>query len=361
MSDRQVHLPGLNALRFYAALSVVIAHTSNNFGELRTRPADIGWLNAMAMDAQSAVSLFFVLSGFLISYLLLREVTEQGRLDVPRFYLRRALRIWPLYYLTVAIGFLLLPALLRSNEIWASTPAHGWILVLLFLPNFVTPLGPLGHLWSIGLEEQFYLAWPWVVARPHAILRVAFGILLVKVMTAPVVASFGSASISNLFLGLRFECMAIGALGAYLAQRRRDLLPYVHAWPVRAAVLIGLAYLAWTNVELNELTILVSSTLFLGLILNVATDPRVGGRLESPWVEQLGRISYGVYMYHFPLLYVALLSLQRAGIPEGPQYTAVLYVITVFGTLALAAASYRWVETPFLRRKEQFAVVPSRA
>jgi peptidoglycan/LPS O-acetylase OafA/YrhL len=138
-------------------------------------------------------------------------------------------------------------------------------------------------------------------------------------------------------------------------------LRYAYAWPVRGAILVGLAYLAWTNVEFNELTILLSSTLFLGLILNVATDPRVGNRLESPWVEKLGRISYGVYMYHFPLLYLALVALRSAGIPEGPTYTALLYAVTIFGTLLLAAASYRWVEAPFLRRKEQFAVVPSRA
>ena len=74
--SKRVYFPGLNALRFYAAISVVIAHTSGNFGEMRTRPAHYALLNALALDAQSAVNLFFVLSGFLITYLLFKEQSE---------------------------------------------------------------------------------------------------------------------------------------------------------------------------------------------------------------------------------------------------------------------------------------------
>jgi peptidoglycan/LPS O-acetylase OafA/YrhL len=93
-----IHFPGLDALRFYAAMSVVVIHTATNFGDLRLRSSKIPLLDALALDAQSAVSLFFVLSGFLITYLLLTEHSRTGTVQVRPFYMRRILRIWPLYY-----------------------------------------------------------------------------------------------------------------------------------------------------------------------------------------------------------------------------------------------------------------------
>lgn len=342
-------------------MSVVIAHTSNNFGELRTMPAHLALLNAVALDAQSAVSLFFVLSGFLITYLLLQERRRTGTVLVSKFYVRRALRIWPLYYLVAATGFLLLRVLGPAYALYFPSPSQV-ILVVLLLPNFAGPLGPLGHLWSIGLEEQFYLAWPWVVKRGSGFfLRVVLGILIVKIGLAPVIPAFHSDAMAQLFTSLRFECMAIGALGAYAYYRNHRLLAVVYSPLAQALVLACLLFLALVDIPLTTAGTVLVSIVSIVLILNVSTNERSWLKLEHPLLNTLGRMSYGIYMYHFPLLYTVLFLLRQWPWPESHwSYRLVLYGMTVVGTLALAAVSYRWFEAPFLGWKERFAVIRSR-
>jgi len=360
-ASSRVHLPGLNALRFYAAMSVAVAHISNNFGELRSFPVHLPLLEALALDAQSAVSLFFVLSGFLITYLLLCERDRTGGLSVPRFYGRRALRIWPLYYVTTFIGLVLLPWLIGPAASPSPLPSASVLLILFFLPNFVTGYPPLGHLWSIGLEEQFYIAWPWVVRNGRALVRVAAGIIAVKVLIAPVIAWLDIDSVTNMYVGLRFECMALGALGAYAYHSKHSLLSTLYSLPARAATLGGMVFLALVDVPLTEPVILSSSVLFTVLVLNVSTSAAIGPRLEFPAIEALGRMSYGIYMYHYPLLYLVLVWLRRAQLPPGALYNGILYASTLLGKLLLAALSYRFLEKPFLVLKDKLAVVPTQA
>ncbi len=357
--SKHIYFPGLNALRFYAAMSVVIAHTSNNFGEMRTRPANYTLLDALTLDAQSAVNLFFVLSGFLITYLLLEEQSETGTVSVRQFYVRRILRIWPLYYLIALIGFGVLPILLGPTYALWSPPAIKVVLTIFLLANLASPLGPLQHLWSIGLEEQFYLVWPWVVRRLHSFLRVVGGILILKVALAPVVARFNSDAITQLFLGLRFECMAIGALGAYIYFRKSAWLKLVYIPFAQVAALVGVVSLALVDVQLTEVMILLTSIAFVVLILNMATNERSWFTLENPVLNKLGQMSYGIYMYHYPLLYVVIFALRTFGVQEGDTYSLILYMTTLCGTLGLAGISYRWFEAPFLQLKNRFAIIES--
>jgi len=341
-------------------MSVLIAHTSHNFGELRTRPEFAQPLNWIAMDAQSAVSLFFVLSGFLITYLMLEEQTSTGQLDVVRFYIRRALRIWPLYYLTALIGLLLIPELVSPSDALSRPPWPSMVLVLILLPNLVSGLGPIEHLWTIGLEEQFYLAWPWVVRRPTALVRIAVGVILVKIIIAPAVTLINADSVTHLYFVLRFECMAIGALGAYIYQRQHPLLAIVYHRATRALVFAAVALLALAEPALTELGTILTSLAFILLLLNVATGPAVGQRLDIPLLDGLGKMSYGIYMYHYPILYAVLRLLNVTGVPEGHAHTAILYASTIGVTLLIAALSSRWYERPFIALKGHFAVIDSR-
>ena len=164
VNDR-VHFPGLNSLRFFAALSVFIGHCEltkkflslpNNF-ELFDR-INFGGIG---------VYFFFVLSGFLITYLLCVEKDRFGTISIKRFYLRRILRIWPLYYLIVALGFFILPAF----DFFTLMPVsfnqnynQNLLLYILILPNLAYAYMPsvpnIGQAWSIGVEEQYYILWP---------------------------------------------------------------------------------------------------------------------------------------------------------------------------------------------------------
>lgn len=354
------YLPGLNALRFYAAMSVVVVHIRHNFAELRSQPAHYPLLEALVLDAQSAVTLFFVLSGFLITLLLCKEQASTGTIAVRAFYLRRILRIWPLYYLITLAGFWLLPRLLGPAYPLFQPPLPTVALVMVMLPNFVTPLGPIEHLWSIGLEEQFYLVWPRIVKKQATFLRVILGIILVKVMIAPAIWLLNSPGSTNLLLGLRFESMAIGALGAYLYHHNHSLLPLLHSKGSKYLAGAGLIYLALVDIPFNLVTSLATSCLFMLLILNLSTNSKIGQRLEIPLLRSLGKISYGIYMFHYPLLYLILFTMHKFQWVESPQTKLILYVATIGGTLLLAALSYRYYELPFLNLKERYAIIHSR-
>jgi peptidoglycan/LPS O-acetylase OafA/YrhL len=115
----------------------LIVHTKHNFGELRTQPANRFILDLLFIDAQVAVDFFLVLSGFLITYLLLQEQHQYGEINTQRFYIRRILRIWPLYYLIVIIGLFVFPLFLGNEYSLTGYPISKSILVLLILPNFV--------------------------------------------------------------------------------------------------------------------------------------------------------------------------------------------------------------------------------
>lgn len=348
--------PGFDALRVYAALSVVIGHTNRNFGGIRSAPANIPLLDILLMDTQSAVNLFLVLSGFLITYLIFREQSAAMRLDTRRFYLRRILRTWPLYYLTVFIGLCVVPWLLGASAgIPASNP---WsvLLVLALMPNFTTGVSPaLEHLWCIGLQNQFYLVWP-DVTRPPAgrFLRIVFGILIIKVAITPVILGMHTDSITNIFYGLRFECFAIGALGAYLVHTEPAWLRFFRGVPARVAGLAGMAILAVRDLPLSEPAILFSSCIFLLVILSLSSAADTNRHPASRGWAFFGEISYGVYMFHYPLLYVTLEALRRAGIPEGGSHSILLHAAVTGGSVLLAALSYFLFERRFLRLKNNF-------
>jgi len=358
---QKVHFPGLNTLRFYAALSVLIVHVSDNFPSLKPYDTYIGWLNALAMDSHMAVNLFFVLSGFLITYLLLRERAEHGRISVRRFYGRRILRIWPLYYLIAALGLAVIPAVFGARYGADHYPTHQVILVLIFLPNFSDNLVALGHLWSIGLEEQFYLAWPWAVRQAGSLPRILLGIILVKLVVALVIPYLGSEGARILFLNLRFECMALGALGAYLYFNQHPLMERLYSRPAQIAAIVITLWTILFPVPLNTATTLVASTGFAVLIVNLATNPRSLLRIDHPLLSQLGDLSYGLYMYHYPLLYILLLEMGRRDWPSAAAYNLTLYGVTIAASLLISAASYAWFERPFLRLKDRLAVVPSQS
>ena len=357
---KRIYFPGLNSIRFYAAISVLIAHTKTNFGEMRTQPAYIGILDFLTLDAQSAVNLFLVLSGFLITYLLLYERSSEGSIDIPRFYLRRILRIWPLYYWIVILGLVILPFVIGPEYALSEFPLYKSILILLMLPNFVGALGPLSHLWSIGLEEQFYLIWPWVLQSTGRFIRVSLGILIVKAVIAPVIASLQDDSIQKLFLYLRFECMAIGSLGAYLYFYKHRFIKYICSPTGQLIGIFNIIFLAVFDIPLTFIGIIITSLLFTVLLLNIATNPEGWLIIENDLLNSLGRVSYGVYLYHYPIIYLTILSLNTLGIPEGPGYSLLLYSVTIFLTIGLSLITYRWFETPFLKIKEGFAVVRTR-
>jgi peptidoglycan/LPS O-acetylase OafA/YrhL len=371
-----VHFPNLNGLRFVAALLVVVHHIEQQRWYLG-RPT-LWPVPAVLRIGDEGVTLFFVLSGFLITYLLLVEQERFGTIAVGKFYGRRVLRIWPLYYAVLLLGLLVLPhiALLHIAPPSAAEVSH-WpektLLYALLLPNVALALyGGIPYVtqaWSIGTEEQFYLLWPWVVRwAGRRILPVAggclAGLLLAKRLVVlafhaagPVPGPARTFAFDFLYY-FRLECLVIGAVPAILLfQRRTAALRWLMAAPVQWLALLGvLGLLAWgRRFAMHEE---VYASLFAVLILNMAAAERPVISLESAWLNYLGQLSYGLYMLHGLAVAVVLYTIGPWLDAQPPLLRWLLTLLAVLGlSVGLAMLSYYGLERPFLRRKARLARV----
>lgn len=361
--------PGLDSLRGYAALFVVIGHVPMNQASAGLPAPARG---AMFYRGEPAVSFFFTLSGFLITYLLLEEQRRHGSIDVRAFYLRRVLRIWPLYLATIAFGLAFYTFVLPRLGIAYPVEYPLWLAVtlyLFFLPNLMNSLYTVGGLlnpsWSIGIEEQFYLSWAPAVKRWHRRLPA----LAVSVLVASMLLFALSPRLTHglgwqaKFLDqLKFHFMATGALAAWAVHRHRERFL---SWPIfrRPFLQWGLGLLlvqfyflgafpqSRLGIELYQLL------LYPWLVAEVGANPARRMPLENPFAEWLGRISYGIYMLHMIAVYGASWLFQHTSWWTGRP---VLYLLAYYGlalglTMALAAASFRFFEGPLLTLKARLA------
>lgn len=304
----------------------------------------------------AAVTFFFVLSGFLITMLLLAEKEAKGTIRIRRFLTNRTLRIWPLYYLTLAAGYAISIFVLKDT---GTDPLdNGFLLNLLLLPNLCFVLGNLPdmmvQLWSIGPEEQFYLVWPFLIRRvPVRRLILLFAAIPVLWGAGRGVAWLFHWKILNaLLFRTRIDCMAIGGSAALLlfyAERStgwwlgiyRLILRPVTGWAA-GALFVGLLWVS----KCYDLSLYP-----LYAVLFAVTCIRVSG-LPVRWLElaplrYLGKISYGIYLLHQFVLYF----LFDAWVIHHPTNELVIFGAGTALTIGLAAFSYRYFESYFLSKK----------
>jgi len=365
--------PELDGLRFFAFLAVYIEHTVGFGvgGKHQHLPNWVGdLLGAIGLAGTFGVDLFFVLSSFLITELLLRERAVRGTLDVRAFYIRRILRIWPLYFFFVFFAYGLTFFVPSEGLTWVHVLGY-----LFFVGNWVYFLMPVatvaGPLWSISLEEQFYLVWPWVVRRASTrqIAQLAVGLM---VMAALVRLAMGLLHpyedwvSKNSFT--RIDGIAVGALLATALHGR------VPAWPAAARGLLlatSIAVLLWIAYAFGLFTLPVARVpLMLGwplaalacggvLVSVLGCKGRLTAPLRSGPLVYLGRISFGLYVYHEVFLKIGdtLFPLHNASSAQMLAY----WLFGLGATIPVAAASYRWLEMPFLRlKRRRYTVIESR-
>jgi peptidoglycan/LPS O-acetylase OafA/YrhL len=371
---QEYYRPELDSLRFFAFLGVFFFHVTPHdpsayLGHRFVPPAIVPWICGVAGAGAFGVDLFFALSAYLITGLLLREKSVRGHIDVKSFYLRRILRIWPLYFLFIAIALAL--------TLWDRTQRLPWPYVagyLLLAGNWVYALKglPIGSvaipLWSISIEEQFYLFWPPILR--HATRRtLVYGILALLVVANAVrvglVLGHASGAAVEYNTLARIDAIALGILaGCWLGGRSPR-------WSSgkRLAILVA-SMLAWLVVAtfghlnapdapapvlgtlLGRPLVALAAVMMLVAFIGAAGPMKV---LCSPVLTYLGKISYGLYVYH--LLGVLLAEhLVHAHGSNGHGAAAIGLLLTV----ALSAISYTWFESPFLRLKNRFAVIRSR-
>jgi len=311
------------------------------------------------------VDLFFVLSGFLITDILLhgRRYLEEGEqglfLTLRQFYVRRALRICPLYFVFLIGYALTAPTLVNELTPWLWTYTLNLFRVLID-HNWE---GPISHLWSLSIEEQFYLVWPWVILLtprrfllPVLLLSVAIG------PTAKVILGLNEVSerAIRFFTLSRMDTLALGGLLAY-AVHRHGLLPISQSrlpgwlfWaglPVFCVVVglraVGIGSTNWMILELSAETLLCG-----WVVLRAAQGfPGLLGRfLASAPLVYLGQISYGLYLLHKPIPSILqAYGIDTNGIPAGIGFF-------LYAVLAILAASISWylLERPINRLKRNF-------
>jgi peptidoglycan/LPS O-acetylase OafA/YrhL len=371
-TQARFYRPELDGLRFFAFFAVYLQHTVNfGVGEHHHLPNWVGdLLTTVGTAGTFGVDLFFVLSSYLITELLLRERVVHGFLDVKSFYIRRILRIWPLYFLYLIFAYAITFVVPSEGLTWKHLLGY-----VFFAGNWVYFLMPVttvaGPLWSVSLEEQFYLIWPWVIRRSTP-KRLACSALGLFVMAALVTLAMGIWQpdfdwvSKNSFT--RVDGIATGALLAVILHGRT---PQLGEGARIALLVVSIAVLLWIarNFGLFSLPVpllhLVTgwplAALACGAIVFsvLGSTGRWSSILRSAPVIYLGRISYGLYVYHELLLKIAdsIFPLHTSSPPQMIAYWA----FGLITTLPVAAASYRWIELPFLRLKRQrYTVVQSR-
>jgi peptidoglycan/LPS O-acetylase OafA/YrhL len=364
-----VYRPELDTLRFFSFFAVFGTHTLTYSAEYLAAqgvPRIIAKpFTAMAYGGALGVDLFFLLSAFLITDLLLREKETFGQLNISAFYVRRALRIWPLYFTFIAL-VMMVPAIdgpgskFGSTNLWAFLFFVGnWSFVFGVLIHMVHSV--LGPLWSVSVEEQFYLLWPPIVSRlNHKKILIASAVmaLIANIDRVIEIVFFHHSAVMmwpNTLAHL--DTFAAGIAIAVLLDGKAPAF----GWPARILMSVGglvCFAIRGDSVLSDEASgyaalfgypiVVIGCSLFLLSFL--------GAPIRSRALEYLGKISYGLYVYH--MVGIRLVDSIYAG--HSATHALLRVILALAVTIVIAAISYAILERPFLLLKKRFTFVESR-
>lgn len=371
MKSASVYFPNLDGIRAFACISVFIEHV---FLYLNKRELQSGesWFHSHFIQGAGAmgVSLFFVLSGFLITYLLIREKEARKTIHIGFFYMKRILRIWPLFLLITITGFFILPLAMGRFDGQTVSDHLPWFLT--FTNNFDRILtgfsgsgnDSLGVLWSVAVEEQFYLLWPLLILLCSKRL---FPYLAVLVIAGSVMFRYYNCGHANVLTYHSFSVagdLAIGGFTAYLAFHSAAFRNFFATQKAgfRIAMLLFLAILVFNHrlfLEANINAVLGRLLLSIAFAWIIADQCFAGrnrfalGRI--PFLTQIGVISYGFYCYHM----LVITGFQKLNVAAGWTGTSAAFfyteLVAAFAvTLGISWLSYRLLEKRFLKLRSRF-------
>ena len=328
-------IPELDGLRGLAAITVVSYH-------MNVDAMPFGWM---------AVDLFFVLSGYLITGIILRDGGEPGFLKI--FYIRRGLRIWPIYYLWMIVTYFVdvarpnFPTLVLYATYCQRVPNYwfadwfGWY--------------KMDHTWSLAVEEQFYLIWPTLVilAGGRRLIPLACGCVAAAILAR-------AGGLQSQLLLCRCDGLALGAILAAV-ETCPDFPRRARRLALLSAVVAGVAALwcfsrtdglfaEYRDAGLNAEGLLASfGSLAIVVVTLLSQGTRATAWLRVPPLVYLGKISYGFYIYHW-MIYLVVQKMGGRFVPGIP----ISWLAVPLITLSLAALSWHFIEAPILRLKDQF-------
>jgi peptidoglycan/LPS O-acetylase OafA/YrhL len=361
----KIFFPNLDGFRFLSFLLVYLHHA---FSEVRNSLGEGGFIFTtiklgIFQSAPLGVSFFFVLSGFLITYLLLAEKQQQGQVDVKAFYWRRILRIWPLYFALLAVVFVLLPWL-------TDIKLPNLIYYLFFLANFDVLFNPdaatgiTDIMWSVAVEEQFYLLWPllFYVLGKNSQLYLLLGLILFSAAFRwghrldDRVQHFHTLSVmSELVIG------SLAAYGSLHFARFRQALANLSRWKIVLIYSVALPAILFSRILYSEEVfgrmVLGALLVFIILEQNFCRNSfyKMGNfRRVTAW----GKYTYGLYMLHPLLIFLVYAAADYAAINKSEMFTGTVLALASFLlSLFVCYLSYHYFEAPFLNLKKRFSRV----
>lgn len=369
-NTNRVYFEHLDVMRFVAAFMIVILHayvswvdwfrpleiltdeTNKNlsvlgeFGDIFFRNLGIG------------VDVFFLISGFLITYILIEEKKRYGKINIKNFMIRRTLRIWPLYFFLIAIT----PFLVS----WLDTPSPDYLPNILFLNNFQTIKThlwtyPFGHYWSICIEEHFYLVWPFIIAfvpnkrlMPVFIFFIVFSILF---------RLYSAITLENTWYVLylntlsRMDVLVIGAVGAYYYSKKAFHFS-LNRWVRYALIFLLILGLSiepvelWSNYYQASFKKFFTIGIFSVLLLDYNFASNFKHILPNKSVfHYLGKVSYGIYMYSNIIILVVIKKFMWTFSSTNVWFYIFLIVSL---SIVIPIISYELVEKHILKINKKF-------
>ena len=370
--NKSLYYENLDGLRFFSFLSVFFFHNfAGNFSNVNTSPI-YGFVRAHVFENGSlGVNFFFVLSGFLITTLLIAEKKLNKNINLRFFWLRRVLRIWPLFYTCVFIGFIVYPILKKlTGQI--STETADPLLCLTFLNNFDIikngwpDASILGVLWSVAIEEQFYVVWPIILFLvPIKKLWIPFvAILIINLVFRAVYNNHLMHYYHTL------SCigdMTIGGIGAWLIEVSIKFKKYIHDLSrvtiyVIYILLIAIYFFAdqlQRNSIISVFERLLIAVVFAIIILEQTFAENSFYKMSNfKQISKLGTITYGLYCLHFLGILVATTVINKLHLNKNEwQIFFIEMPLALLIAMLLSKASYKFLESPFLKLKNKFTFI----
>lgn len=364
--NRPIYLNGLNGIRAIAVVAIMIHHINQKlyYFDIKTislfgwdkNHLQIGW----TLGTHS-VTMFFVLSGFLITYLLTLEKEKTQTINIRKFYVRRILRIWPLYF------FYLILAVISAYLIDSIVPDWGNLtLYFLLLANipfiFNHALVNCDHLWTVAVEEQFYLFWPFFFRKKNINIKkwIIIFILLFMAVRFALLMYDQYSWVTFLSITNRFDCMMFGGLIAILYIERNKIINLITSFPIQLGCWLVLGF-HFLNYELLysviSMEVVMAATAFI-IVGQISGKNRIIN-LENKVCNFLGTYSYGIYIFHPFIIYL----LAKTGILNSIDNEVIraIFAFLIVPTISIFAAyiSYEYFEKRFIMLKDKFSVVKS--
>jgi len=366
----------LDGLRLIAAVFVIVGHSQSILFEAKKISPYAPYFNKLA---SFGVDFFFVLSGFLISYMLFVEIENTGKINIKNFLIRRSLRLWPLYFTVGILSLATAPLFVKFFDLPYTPPTTDGIIgnflyLLGFSINHQIMIGhmnsyssyTIAHFWSLSIEEQFYLLWAPVlyIGRKNTLVVILLFILIGWATTYYPPAIFDQWFGQNAYAAPyyftvnRYFHFATGALMAWLVVHHPILFD-----SKKYAILIKFVFI----IVLASICIFLFGAYYWGdderyvngcisfVLLIMAIDTNSIFNLEYKWLKYLGKISFGIYIYHILGVRTSWKLLNLVGIAAESQLFWILFpLLAIALSVGMAILSFEYFEQYFLRLKKKF-------